>query len=79
MTRRASFTITKPAVRKEQVIRKAREVIQKQLATTQQIASLLGENAADAEITLNSIIDSFSPPKPDEPKENNDWRKLYRR
>jgi iron only hydrogenase large subunit-like protein len=71
--------ITKPAVRKEQVIRKAREVIQKQLATTQQIAYLLGENAADAEITLNSIIDSFSPPKPDEPRENNDWRKLYRR
>jgi hypothetical protein len=71
--------ITKPAVRKEQVIRKAREVIQKQIATTQQIAYLLGENAADAEITLNSIIESFSPPKPDEPKENNDWRKLYRR
>ena len=71
--------ITKPAVRKEQVIRKAREVIQKQLATTQQIAYLLGENAADAEITLNSIIDSFSPPKPDDPKEPNDWRKLYRR
>jgi iron only hydrogenase large subunit-like protein len=71
--------ITKPAVRKEQVIRKAREVIQKQLATTQQIAYLLGENAAEAEITLNSIIDSFSPPKPDELKESNDWRKLYRR
>ena len=71
--------ITKPAVRKEQVIRRAREVIQKQIATTQQIAYLLGENAADAEITLNSIIESFSPPKPDEPKENNDWRKLYRR
>ena len=71
--------ITKPAVRKEQVIRKAREVIQKQIATTQQIAYLLGENAADAEITLNSIIESFSPPKPDEPKENNDRRKLYRR
>jgi iron only hydrogenase large subunit-like protein len=71
--------ITKPAVRKEQVIRKAREVIQKQLATTQQIAYLLGENAAEAEITLNSIIDSFSPPKLEEPKESNDWRKLYRR
>jgi iron only hydrogenase large subunit-like protein len=71
--------ITKPAVRKEQVIRKAREVIQKQLATTQQIAYLLGENAAESEITLNSIIDSFSPPKPDDPKDNNDWRKLYRR
>jgi len=71
--------ITKPAVRKEQVIRKAREVIQKQLATTQQIAYLLGENAAESEITLNSIIDSFSPAKPDDPKDNNDWRKLYRR
>jgi uncharacterized Fe-S cluster-containing protein len=71
--------ITKPAVRKEQVIRKAREVIEKQLATTQQIASLLGENAAESEITLNSIIDSFLPPKLDEPKENNDWRTLYRR
>ena len=71
--------ITEPAVQKEQVIRRAREVIQKQIATTQQIAYLLGENAADAEITLNSIIESFSPPKPDEPKENNDWRKLYRR
>jgi iron only hydrogenase large subunit-like protein len=71
--------ITKPAVQKEQVIRKAREVIQKQLATTQQIAYLLGENAAESEITLNSIIESFSPPKPDEPKESNDWRKLYRR
>jgi iron only hydrogenase large subunit-like protein len=71
--------VTKPAVRKEQVIRKAREVIQKQLATTQQIAYLLGENAAEAEITLNSIIESFSPPKPDEPKESHDWRTLYRR
>ncbi len=71
--------ITEPAVQKEQVIRRAREVIQKQLATTQQIAYLLGENAADSEIALNSIIESFSPPKPDEPKENNDWRKLYRR
>jgi len=70
--------ITKPAVRKEQVIRKAREVIQKQLATTQQIASLLGENAAESEITLNSIIESFSPPKPDDPKDTNDWRTLYR-
>ena len=71
--------ITEPAVQKEQVIRRAREVIQKQLATTQQIAYLLGENAAESEITLNSIIESFSPPKPDEPKENHEWRKFYRR
>jgi len=75
----ASQDITKPAVQKAQVIRKAREVIQKQLATTQQIAYLLGENAAESEITLNSIIDSFSPPKSDDPKDDNDWRKLYRR
>jgi iron only hydrogenase large subunit-like protein/uncharacterized Fe-S cluster-containing protein len=71
--------ITKPAVQKAQVIRKAQEVIQKQLATTQQIAYLLGENAAESEIALNSIIDSFSPPKPDEPKDDHAWRKLYRR
>lgn len=72
--------ITKPAVQKAQVIRKAQEVIQKQLATTQQIAYLLGENAADSEIALNSIIESFTPPRPDEPKDDaNDWRKLYRR
>ncbi len=71
--------ITQPAVQKAQVIRKAREVIQKQLATTQQIAYLLGENAAESEITLNSIIESFSPAKPDEPKDDHDWRKLYRR
>lgn len=73
--------ITKPAVQKEQVIRRAQEVIQKNLATVQQIAYLLGENAAESESTLNSIIDSFSPPKLDVPPgdDPNDWRKLYRR
>lgn len=73
--------ITRPAVQKEEVIRKAREVIQKNLATVQQIAYLLGENAAESEITLNQIIDSFSPPRVDEvgEKRNDDWRKLYRR
>lgn len=71
--------ITRPAVQKEQVIKRAQEVIQKNLATVQKIAYLLGENAAESEITLNSIIDSFSPPKLDEPPDDNDWRKLYRR
>ena len=71
--------ITRPAVQKEQVIKRAQEVIQKNLATVQKIAYLLGENAADSEITLNSIIDSFSPPKLDEPPDDQDWRKLYRR
>lgn len=71
--------ITEPAVRKAEVIRKAQEVIQRSLATTQKIACLLGENAAESEITLNSIIESFSPAKPEEPKHDHDWRQLYRR
>jgi len=71
--------ITEPAVRKAEVIRKAQEVIQRSLQTTQTIACLLGESAAETEITLNSIIESFSPAKPEEPKHENDWRKLYRR
>lgn len=53
--------ITRPVVQKEQVIKRAREVIQKNLATVQKIAYLLGENAAESEVTLNSIIESFSP------------------
>jgi iron only hydrogenase large subunit-like protein len=53
--------ITKPIFQKEQIIGRAREVIQKNLKTVQQIAFLLGENAADSEIILNSIVRSFSP------------------
>jgi hypothetical protein len=41
-------------------------VIQKNLKTVQQIAYLLGENAADSEIILNSIVRSFSPEDLDE-------------
>jgi PAS domain-containing protein len=51
---------------KEQIIARAREVIQKNLNTVQQIAYLLGENAADSEITLNSIVRSFSPEEIDD-------------
>jgi iron only hydrogenase large subunit-like protein len=53
--------ITEPKIQKEQIIGRAREVIQKNLQTVQQIAFLLGENAADSEIILNSIVRSFSP------------------
>jgi iron only hydrogenase large subunit-like protein len=53
--------ITKPIFQKEQIIGRAREVIHKNLKTVQQIAYLLGENAADSEIILNSIVRSFSP------------------
>jgi iron only hydrogenase large subunit-like protein len=58
--------ITKPVFQKEQIIGRAREVIQKNLKTVQQIAYLLGENAADSEIILNSIVHSFSPEDVDE-------------
>jgi iron only hydrogenase large subunit-like protein len=58
--------ITEPIFQKEQIIGRAREVIQKNLKTVQQIAYLLGENAADSEIILNSIVRSFSPEDLDE-------------
>lgn len=54
--------VTSPTVRRETVVKKAEVVIQKSLETVQQIASLLGENAADTEITLNSLIDAFQVP-----------------
>lgn len=56
--------ITTPTVRRETVVKKAEDVIQKSLETVQQIASLLGENAAETEIMLNSLIDAFKVPPP---------------
>ena len=52
--------ITSSRLKKEQIISRAQEVIQKNLKTVQQIAFLLGENAAQSEITLNSIVESFA-------------------
>jgi len=52
--------ITEPAMQKEQTIQRAQRVIEQNLKTVQQIAFLLGENAAESEITLNSIVQSFS-------------------
>lgn len=51
--------ITTPVVRKQQVIDKAEAVIRKNLETVQKIAYLLGENAAESEVLLNAIIQSF--------------------
>ena len=53
--------ITEPSAQKEQIVARAQAVIEKNLKTVQQIAYLLGENAADSEIILNSIVQSFSP------------------
>ncbi len=52
--------ITSPQVKKETVIKKAEEVIQKNLSSVQQIASLLGENAAETQLILDSLIGAFN-------------------
>jgi PAS domain-containing protein len=52
--------ITTPSIQKKQVVKRARDVIQKNLTMVQKIAYLLGENASETEIVLDSIIESFS-------------------
>jgi iron only hydrogenase large subunit-like protein len=52
--------VTEPQIQKDRVIRQTKRVINKNLAVVQKIAYLLGENAAETEATLNSIIESFS-------------------
>jgi len=58
--------ITQSTMHKEQIIARAQQVIQKNLTTVQQIAYLLGENAAESETTLNTIVESFSVKESDE-------------
>jgi iron only hydrogenase large subunit-like protein len=58
--------ITEPTFQKEQIIGRAEQVIEKNLKTVQQIAYLLGENAADSEVILNSIVSSFRPEEVDD-------------
>ncbi len=58
--------ITMPAIQREQIIKRARHVIQQNLMTVQKIAYLMGENAAESEIILNSIVESFTATEPDD-------------
>ncbi|MCE1206962.1 MAG: PAS domain-containing protein, partial [Spirochaetia bacterium] len=51
--------ITAPWIQKDRVISQARKVMSQNLRTVQKIAYLLGENAAEAESALTSIIESF--------------------
>jgi len=55
--------ITEPRVRIDKTVERAQEVIKKNAAVTQQIAFLLGENAAESEAILNSIIESYTTEK----------------
>lgn len=52
--------VTAPQIRRDRVVKQTKKVIEKNLAVVQKIAFLLGENAAETEVTLNSIIESFS-------------------
>ncbi len=58
--------ITRPAAKKERVVQQVQEVLRKNMSTVQQIAFLLGENAAETEVTLNDMIESFSHPEMDD-------------
>ncbi|MEW6536285.1 MAG: [Fe-Fe] hydrogenase large subunit C-terminal domain-containing protein [Candidatus Auribacterota bacterium] len=65
--------VTEPSVRKQQIVNKTKQVIRKNLQTVQKIAYLLGENAAETEVILNSITDSFfAKPTDDETDTKND-------
>jgi len=52
--------ITAPRVQIETTVDRAKELIKKNVSTVQQIAFLLGENAAESESILNSIIESYT-------------------
>jgi iron only hydrogenase large subunit-like protein len=51
--------ITFPQVRRGRTVSKAKNIIEKNAKTVQKIAFLLGENAAETEAILNSIIESY--------------------
>lgn len=53
--------ITTSSVKRGMVVTQAQEVIRKNLSSVQQIAGLLGENAAETEILLNQLIETFDP------------------
>lgn len=58
--------VTTPSVQKEQIVTKAKQVIEHNLETVQKIAYLLGENASETEVILDSIVQSFDPNADDE-------------
>jgi iron only hydrogenase large subunit-like protein len=52
--------ITLPRVRKDKTVSRAQKIIDKNVAAVQKIAFLLGENAAETEAILHSIIESYT-------------------
>jgi iron only hydrogenase large subunit-like protein len=52
--------ITQPRNRIDKTVSRARQIIEQNVTTVQKIAFLLGENAAETEAILNSIIESYT-------------------
>lgn len=52
--------LREPYVRKEWMLEKTQEVIRKHMETVQQVACLLGENAAFADATLRAVMEAAS-------------------
>jgi len=53
--------VTKSEIDRSKIAKKAREVITKNIATVQEIASLLGEHMVETELLLNSIAEGYEP------------------
>jgi hypothetical protein len=58
--------VTQTEAHRAQIIEKAQQVITNTLSTAQEIAFLMGKNAAESECILNSIIEGFSAHEPEE-------------
>ena len=62
--------VTQTEMKREQIARKAHEVIEKNIATVQNIACLLGEHMVDTELLLSQIEQGYEEtPEEDEPEE----------
>jgi PAS domain-containing protein len=57
--------ITRPASLRSNTVTRARNIIEKNVVAVQKIAFLLGENAAETEAILNSIIESHTVEEPE--------------
>lgn len=60
--------VTKSEMDRSKIAQKAREVITKNIATVQEIASLLGEHMVETELLLNSIAEGYDSGISDEKK-----------
>lgn len=60
------FDVTNTEMRREQIAARAKEVIDRNLATVQEIACRLGEQMADTELLLRSIADNYADETPED-------------